>query len=189
MNKIDHKLILASESPRRCEILKLAGFEFTIEPSQVLEDYPKHFQPEEVPIYLAELKANSINLPSQNTIVIGADTVVILEKQILGKPKNKTEAIQMLHQLSGKSHKVITGVCLLSQNKKIIFSEETLVCFNLLCDQEIEYYVNNFNPLDKAGSYAYQEWIGMIGISRINGDYYNVVGLPISRLYKELKKF
>lgn len=184
-----HKLILASSSPRRSEILKLLGFEFTIKPSQVKENYPKDLQLEAVPLYLAELKASSINLPSQNSIIIGADTVVILENKILGKPKNKTEANQMLHQISGKTHKVITGVCLMYQNQKITFAEETLVTFKKLSNYEIEFYVNNFESLDKAGGYACQEWIGMIGISRINGDYYNVVGLPICRLYQELQNF
>ncbi len=183
------KILLASSSPRRYELLQMAGLKFEVVKIEVNEVYPASLKPEEVPVYLAKLKASSVALPDQNTVVIGADTVVILEDKIFGKPQSKGEAIEMLSALSNKTHKVITGVCLSSLNKQVYFAEETLVTFTKLTAEQIEFYIDNFKPFDKAGAYACQEWIGLIGIKRLEGDYFNVVGLPVWRTYEELLKF
>ena len=145
---------------------------------------------ENIGVFLAEKKANAIkNELKENDILITADTTVIHNNELLSKPENTLEAKEMLNKLSGKSHKVITGVCLLSKNKKCTFSCETIVTFNNLDMKEIEFYINKFKPFDKAGSYGIQEWIGLIGIEKIKGSYTNVVGLPASMLYTKLKKF
>ena len=145
---------------------------------------------ENIGVFLAEKKANAIkNELKENDILITADTTVIHNNELLSKPENPLQAKQMLNKLSGKSHKVITGVCLLSKNKKCTFSCETIVTFNNLEIKEIEFYINKFKPFDKAGSYGIQEWIGLIGIEKIEGSYTNVVGLPASMLYTRLKKF
>lgn len=187
---MSYEIILASQSPRRIELMKMAGFNFTVRSKNISEDYPQGMEAEAVPAFLAEKKAASFNDEIENnTIVIGADTIVILEGKIYEKPVDAADAIQMLSALSGKTHRVITGVCLLSKHKKIIFSETTLVRFNELSRKEIEYYVSHFKPFDKAGAYACQEWIGAVGIRSFDGDYFNVVGLPVNRVYRELKDF
>ncbi|MBL0308489.1 MAG: septum formation protein Maf [Bacteroidetes bacterium] len=184
------KIILASKSPRRVELMKMAGFEFDVASKNVDETHPLGIAPELIPTFLAKKKAHAFsNELSDDMVVIGADTIVLLEGKIYEKPKDHKEAVEMLTALSGKMHEVVTGVCLLSKSREESFSETTKVYFNEFSKEEIEYYVDKFKPFDKAGSYACQEWIGAIGIKRFEGDYFNVVGLPINRVYRELKKF
>lgn len=185
-----HRIILASKSPRRSELMKMGGLEFTVDSRNVNETHPEKVPVELIPEFLARKKAHAfLNEITDNDIVIGADTVVLLNGKIYEKPLDRIHAIEMLSALSGKMHEVITGVCILSREKEIAFSEKTKVWFNELTKNEIEYYIDNFKPFDKAGSYACQEWIGAIAINRFEGDYFNVVGLPINRVYQELKKF
>ena len=186
----NYNFILGSNSPRRKEILKEIGLDFSVYPSNIDENFNKEMKLENIGVFLAEKKANAIkNELKENDILITADTTVIHNNEILSKPEKILQAKEMLNKLSGKSHKVITGVCLLSKNKKCTFSCETIVTFNNLEIKEIEFYINKFKPFDKAGSYGIQEWIGLIGIEKIEGSYTNVVGLPASMLYTKLKKF
>jgi septum formation protein len=186
----NYNFILGSNSPRRKEILKDIGLNFSVFPSNIEENFNKNIKLENIGAFLAEKKANAIkNELKENDLLITADTTVIHNNELLSKPENTLQAKEMLNKLSGKSHKVITGVCLLSKNKKSSFSCETIVTFNDLDQIEIEFYINKFKPFDKAGSYGIQEWIGLIGIKKIEGLYTNVVGLPASMLYTELKKF
>ena len=186
----NYNFILGSNSPRRKEILKEIGLEFSIYPSNIDEYFNKEIELEDIPVFLAEKKANAIkNKLRENDILITADTIVIYKNELLSKPENSYQAKEMLEKLSGKSHKVITGVCLLSKNNKSIFSSKTIVTFNDLDKFEIEFYINKYKPFDKAGSYGIQEWIGLVGVKKIEGSYTNVVGLPASMVYTELKKF
>jgi septum formation protein len=186
----NYNFILGSNSPRRKEILKEIGLDFSIYPSNIDENFNKEIDLEDIPVFLAEKKANALkNKLKENDILITADTIVIYKNELLSKPENSYQAKEMLEKLSGKSHKVITGVCLLSKNNKSIFSNKTIVTFNDLDKFEIEFYVNKYKPFDKAGSYGIQEWIGLIGVKKIEGSYTNVVGLPASMVYTELKKF
>ena len=184
------KLILASKSPRRQELLKHIYQDFEIRLKEVEEIYPNDLEVKEVPKYLAQLKADAFKGDLQtNEVILTSDTVVTLNHKIYGKPKDRNEAIKFLEAFSGKTHQVITGVCLRSINKEKVFSETTKVTFKQLNRTEIEYYIDNYQPYDKAGAYAIQEWIGMIGIQKIEGDYFNVVGLPLFHLNKVLKEF
>ena len=186
----NYNFILGSNSPRRKEILKEIGLDFSVYPSNIDENFNKEMKLENIGVFLAEKKANAIkNELKENDILITADTTVIHNNELLSKPENTFQAKEMLNKLSGKSHKVITGVCLLSKNRKCTFSCITIVTFNNLDMKEIEFYINKFKPFDKAGSYGIQEWIGLIGIEKIEGSYTNVVGLPASMLYTKLKKF
>jgi len=179
-------IILASKSPRRKELLELLDLNFTVEVREVNEVFSESLEVDKVAEYLAKLKAAAFtNIPTDQ-IIITADTVVVLDKQILGKPKDKTEATKMLQSLSNRSHRVITGVCMKSKDKIISFSNTTKVFFKELTSSEIEYYIENYKPFDKAGSYGIQEWIGAIGITKIEGSYFNVVGLPIQELNEQL---
>ena len=182
-------IILASQSPRRKELLSLLDLEFTVEIKSIDEIFPKDLKTSKVAEYLAELKASAFTNIKDDQVIITADTVVILNDTILGKPKDKAEATEMLHRLSNRSHEVITGVCLKSAQKTSTFSSSTKVYFRDLTDAEIDYYIENYKPYDKAGSYGIQEWIGAIGITKIEGSYFNVVGLPIQELNEQLKKF
>jgi septum formation protein len=184
-------IILATQSPRRHQLMKGAGFNFDIiVPEGIEEIYPANMTVEKIPGYLAELKASYfVNKLKKNDIVITADTIVILNNEVLGKPSGRDEAIVMLKSLRGTSHKVITGVCLSSVVSKITFSEESIVHFRFLTDDEIEFYVETYKPYDKAGSYGAQEWIGYVGIDWIEGSYFNVMGLPVQKVYEELEKF
>jgi septum formation protein len=188
---LDYHLILASASPRRISLLKELNLTFDILPLDVDEVYPTHLTDHEVARFLAELKADAFPAEkfTDNTILITADTIVCLNDEVLGKPEDREHAIEMLRTLSGKMHKVITGVCIRSQNKQVVFSNETDVYFCNLSDDEIIYYVDQFKPFDKAGAYGIQEWIGYIGIEKIEGSYFNVMGLPVQQLYYELGKF
>ncbi len=189
MNFSKH-LILASQSPRRYDIMKMAGFEFEVRSKNVDELHPEEADIYDVPQLLAAKKAKAFaDDIGEDTVVIGADTVVILNGIIYEKPVDRLHAIRMLSDLSGNMHEVVTGVCIFSKIKEACFSEITKVYFNPLTIEEIEYYIDNFKPFDKAGSYACQEWIGAIGIRKFEGDYFNVVGLPVNRLYHELKVF
>ncbi len=188
----NYKIILASQSPRRQELLGHLDIPFEVLIKEDVEEvYPSELAVHDVPTFLAELKSKpyQLDLQNNNWIVITADTIVVCKDQILGKPKDREDAIRMLSMLSGKEHEVITGVCLSSNGRKKSFSISTKVVFKSLSKEEIEYYVDNYQPLDKAGAYGIQEWIGMVGIERIDGSYFNVVGLPVQALYNELEKF
>ena len=187
--------ILASQSPRRKTLLEWAEIPFEIIVSDIDESYPSSLAIEEVPVYIAKNKALAVKemilstKPSLvNQCIIAADTVVILGQTIIGKPNNKQEAIESLLALSGQTHKVITGVVLLHQGQEISFSETTLVEFHALTAEQIEFYVDKYKPYDKAGGYAIQEWIGVVGIKKITGDFYNVMGLPVSKLVQTIKQ-
>lgn len=185
-----NKIILASGSPRRKQLLELAEISFEIIVSDIEETFPVELPASQIAMHIAENKAEAVlaHLNSKNDqTIIAADTVVVLDEEILGKPLNRKEAIEILAKLSGKSHKVITGVCILSAGKKRVFSEETEVEFHRLSKTQIEYYVDQYQPYDKAGAYAIQEWIGAIGIKSIKGDFYNVMGLPVSKVVRELE--
>ncbi len=187
------KIILASQSPRRKQLLELAQVPFDVVLPGIEEVFPKDLSPEKVPLYLALQKANAvkkqINSVQKNISmlpVMAADTIVLYKNTILGKPKDEAEAIAMLQQLSGNEHHVITGVSILKENENIGFSAVTKVFFHPLKTFQIEWYVQNFQPYDKAGAYAIQEWIGLTGIRAIEGDYYNVMGLPVSLILPHL---
>ena len=182
------KLILASKSPRRQELLRLMNIDFRIVLKEVDESYPDNLTPEEIAVYIAEKKANAFDEIVGDEIVLTADTIVCIDNQILGKPDDAEHAIEMLQFLSGRMHSVITGVCFLYKHQYHTFYDVSEVYFGKLSDDEITGYVNKYQPFDKAGSYAIQERIGLIGIERINGSYTNVVGLPTEKLYRELMK-
>lgn len=179
-------IVLASSSPRRQYLMKEAGFEFTVEKPDVDESFPASLPVESVAKYLAEKKAEVFRLRIQNEVVVTADTVVILGDKILNKPQDRAEAIAMLTDLSGKTHIVMTGVCILSKEKELAFDDTTEVTFKKLTPEEIAFYVDTYKPYDKAGAYGAQDFIGMIAIEKITGSYFNVMGLPIHRVYQHL---
>lgn len=184
------KIILASKSPRRQELLKGLDIEFEIRTKDVDEDYPPEINIHLVPEFLAELKANAfIDDLKENEIVITADTIVIHKGDILEKPKNRDEAIAMVARLAHSTHSVLTGVSIISQAKKEVFVDQTEVTFCQLSQAEIEYYIDKYKPYDKAGSYGVQEWIGYIAIDKLQGSYFNVMGLPLHLVYQKLKGF
>jgi septum formation protein len=186
-----YHLILASQSPRRQYLLKELGLNFEIRTTNAPEVYPGHLKHEQIAVYLAEQKADSFDTSrlDAKALIIAADTIVFIEDEILGKPGNYKEAVRMLMKLSGKRHEVITAVCLKSKNKRSTFSVISSVYFKELSMEEIDYYIENFQPFDKAGGYGIQEWIGYIGISKIEGSYFNIMGLPVKEFYEELLKF
>jgi septum formation protein len=186
-----HNLILASRSPRRQVLLAGLDLSFEIKVKNTKEVYPSDIPVDEVPEYLSKLKATAfdINKLNDNDIVITADTIVVLEGKIIGKPKSKAEAKKILESLSGNNHTVITGVCITSNKKQITFSSSSEVFFRELSKNDIDYYVDEYSPMDKAGAYGIQEWIGYIAIEKIEGSFYNVMGLPTQILYEELIKF
>lgn len=181
-------IILASQSPRRQELLKGMGFEFTTRVLDIDESFPEYLKGEEIVVYLSEKKADAINDILDNELIITADTVVCLADTILNKPADRSEAMSMLQAMSDRMHIVYTGVCLKTKNAKTTFYDKTNVYFKKLTDSEIEYYIDNYRPFDKAGSYGVQEWIGYIGIERIEGSFYNVMGLPTAKLYDEIRR-
>ncbi|MDL2315119.1 Maf family nucleotide pyrophosphatase [Bacteroidales bacterium OttesenSCG-928-C19] len=185
-----YKLILGSKSPRRKQLLEGLGFSVEVREQQVEEIVPNGISLKDIPAYLAELKASAFLCSEikQNEVVVTADTAVILGDLVLGKPKNEVEAFAFLKKLSGNTHFVVTGVCLKTFEKKQTFSSETFVSFRELSDEEIQHYVSTFKPMDKAGAYGIQEWIGHIGVESIQGSYFNVMGLPTQKLFVELKK-
>ncbi|WNJ21144.1 Maf family nucleotide pyrophosphatase [Pontibacter sp. G13] len=179
-------LVLASKSPRRHQLLADAGFEFEIVGRDVEEIIYDDIHPRAVAVMISENKAKAYDDLCGDNIVITADTIVTIKDKVLGKPADLKEATRMLKMLSGKSHHVITGVTLFHKGRFRSFSDETKVTFRDLRDSEIDYYVENYRPLDKAGAYGIQEWIGMVGVDHIEGDFYNVMGLPLGKLYLEL---
>lgn len=185
-----YNIVLVSQSPRRRELLKGLELEFECTSVDTDESYPASLKDGEIPMYIAEQKADAY-LPQMedNTLAITADTVVLINGSVLGKPKSRQEAVDMLHTLSGNAHQVITGVCIFTKGKRKTFSVLTDVRFTTLTDAEIEHYIDTYKPFDKAGSYGVQEWIGYVGIEKITGSYFNVMGLPVQRLYKELNQF
>lgn len=190
-NLNNYKIILASGSPRRRELLEGLGLSFTVKCIDGIdESYPESLPAEETALFIAKKKSEAYKgLTDSGHLIITADTVVVCNDMVLGKPSNKNEAQKMLNMLSGKTHQVITGVTLATKEKTVSFSVSTDVRFTTLDKKEIEYYVDKYRPLDKAGAYGIQEWIGYVGVEYISGSYYNVMGLPIQRLYQELKKF
>jgi septum formation protein len=186
----NHTIILASGSPRRQQFLKELEIDFEIRLKEIEEIYPDHLKAEEITNFLAKLKASAFeNELQDNEILITSDTIVWLDNKALGKPIDASHAVRMLTEMSGKTHKVVTSVYIKSTKKEVVFHEETLVTFTNLSLDEIEFYLKNYKPFDKAGSYGIQEWIGLIAIEKIEGSYANVVGLPTHKLYKELMKF
>jgi len=185
------RIILASQSPRRQYLLKELGIDFEIiENPETDEKYPPELSREQIPVYLAEMKANlAMPVIPDKTLLITADTIVWLKGKVINKPAGYTEALQMLEELSGEVHEVLTGVCLSTSQKRHSFYTSTLVYFARLSKEEITYYVEQYRPYDKAGAYGIQEWIGYIGIERIEGSYFNVMGLPVQELYREMIKF
>ena len=185
-----YEIILASKSPRRQQLLADLGLTFTVQTKDTPEDFPEGMAMNDIPVFLAEKKAAAFeeNI-KENQLVITADTIVWLDGQVLNKPADYAEGFKMLRNLSGKKHQVITGVCLLSLEKKVSFAVSTDVWFKNLEDEEIRFYLENFRPYDKAGAYGIQEWIGYVGITRIEGSFFNVMGLPVQSVYEHLKTF
>ncbi len=185
----NYKLILASASPRRQQLMKDAGFTFEVWLKNVEEKYPQELHWENVPEYLSKVKASAFREELKaDEVLITADTVVCIHDRILGKPADRKEAISMLQELSGNRHLVVTGVSVTTRTEQLSFSSRTDVFFKRLSNEEIEFYVDTYKPFDKAGAYGIQEWIGYIGIERIEGSFYNVMGLPIQKLYETLRK-
>ena len=185
----NYKLILASASPRRQQLMKDAGFTFEVRLKNVEEKYPQELHWENVPEYLSKVKASAFREELKaDEVLITADTVVCIHDRILGKPADRKEAISMLQELSGNRHLAVTGVSVTTRTEQLSFSSRTDVFFKRLSNEEIEFYVDTYKPFDKAGAYGIQEWIGYIGIERIEGSFYNVMGLPIQKLYETLRK-
>lgn len=190
LNLKDKRIILASKSPRRHELLKGLDLDFEVQLMDIDESYPTTMAAIDVPAYLAEKKANAFrDQLNESTIIITADTIVICKDEILEKPKSKEDAISMIQKMSGKTHTVVTGVSIQSIDKSHTFSDHTEVTFAQLSDEEIHYYVEKYQPYDKAGAYGVQEWIGYVGIVRLEGSYFNVMGLPVHKVYEVLKHF
>ena len=185
---VDYNLILASGSPRRQDFFKQLDVPFSIQLKEVDEIYPKHLKASEITEYLADLKSKPFTNLKQNDLLITSDTIVWFEDEAIGKPKNSDDAFLMLKRMSGKVHDVYTSVSIKSLNFQTIFSDKTLVEFEEISEEEIDYYLKKFKPYDKAGSYGIQDWIGLIGVKKITGSYFNVMGLPVHKLYKELLK-
>lgn len=188
-NLKEYKIILASNSPRRKELLGGLGITYEVKTlPDIDESYPEDLDAEEIPLHIARNKADAYRSMMQpNELIVTADTIVWLDGMVLGKPKDEADACRMLRCLSGKTHQVVTGVCLTTLEKQKCFAAVTDVTFAELTEEEINHYVSQYRPLDKAGAYGIQEWIGYIGVQNISGSYFNVVGLPIQRLYTELK--
>ena len=188
------KIILASGSPRRSELLRLAEIPFEIIVSKTDEIYPGELSPSQIAVHIAKEKANAVKRlvdkedNNNEYTIIAADTIVVLDDWIIGKPKDREDAIRILTALAGKKHKVITGVCIINNKNETEFAEVTEVEFHELTTSQLEHYVDTYKPYDKAGAYAIQEWIGVVGIKSITGDFYNVMGLPVSRVVAALKK-
>ena len=185
--KLDRNLILASSSPRRQYLMKEAGFTFTVEKPDVDESFPSTLPVDQVAKYLAEKKAEYFRLNMKDEIVLTADTVVIFANTILNKPTDRIDALKMLGSLSGNTHLVMTGVCIISKEREVSFEDTTEVTFQSLTQGEIEFYVDQYKPYDKAGAYGAQDWIGMVAIKKIVGSYFNVMGLPVHQVYQHLK--
>jgi septum formation protein len=188
MFQLNRPLILASNSPRRQQLMRDIGFEFTVKVKDTNEDFPEIMPSEEVPAYLARKKAEAFRDEMENQIILTADTIVVVDDEILNKPKDTTEAAEMLKKLSGRQHQVITGVCIMTTESTETFIDTTQVFFRELTDFEIEYYIKTCKPFDKAGAYGVQDFIGMVGIPRMEGSYFTVMGLPVHKVYEALKR-
>lgn len=189
MFKLTHQLILGSKSPRRQELIKGLGFDYEIRTLDTDESYPETLKPHQIASFLAEIKAKALlGTLKKDELLLTSDTIVVTENKVLGKPTNTAEAKEMIKLLSGKTHEVITGVHLVTMESSFTFDVTTEVTFHFLEDWEIEYYVEKLRPLDKAGSYGIQEWIGYVGIEKMHGSYYNVMGLPTAELWKVMKE-
>ena len=186
-----YKIVLASNSPRRKELLGGLGIPFEVRTKQGIdESYPEGLNGEQIALHISKKKAEAYkNDMTENELIITADTIVYVDGEVLGKPKDKDDARRMFKLMSGKEHQVITGVCVVTKEKTVQFASVTDVTFTQLDDEEIDFYINNYKPYDKAGAYGIQEWIGYVGITGIRGSYFNVVGLPVQRLYTALKQF
>lgn len=185
-----YRVVLGSKSPRRQQLLAELGVKFEVVALNVDESYPADLKISEVAVYLAQKKSVPFEEKlSENDLIITADTIVVIDNEILGKPANYAEAFDMLQKLSGKTHQVITGVHLLSTKQRCSFEVVTHVHFKSFSHEELDYYLTHFHPYDKAGAYGIQEWIGHIGVERIEGSYFNVMGLPVQKLYEALKSF
>ena len=183
------KIILASGSPRRKQLLEWAEVPFEIVTKETDESYPPELTPEAIAIHIARNKALAVQpIIPPGSVILAADTIVVLNKRIIGKPKSRQDAITILSDLSGNKHAVITGVVIQKGEKEIAFSDATHVYFHELTDEQIEFYIDKYKPFDKAGAYAIQEWIGVVGIKSVSGDFYNVMGLPVSRVVRELTR-
>ncbi len=191
MKALKHKIVLGSQSPRRKQLLEQAGFSFDIRTKPIDESFPEDMPVEEVAQYLAEQKADAAQhlLETDEEVLLTADSVVILAGKIYGKPVDAEDAKKIIRELSGQTHQVITGVCLLSRSKKISFSGVSKVSMQALSEQEIDFYISQYQPFDKAGSYGIQEWIGLCKISHIEGTYANIMGLPVDLVYEYLNQF
>lgn len=190
-NLAAYRIILGSNSPRRRELLAGLDLSFDVHVIPGLEEnYPDSLQPQEIPVFLSKQKAEAyLSTLEDQVLLITADTIVWNETEVIGKPKDREDAIRMLRSLSGYEHQVVTGVCLTTTKKQETFSVVSSVRFASLTDEEIIYYVDKYKPFDKAGAYGIQEWIGYVGVESISGSFYNVMGLPVQRLYQELKRF
>ena len=182
----NYNVILASGSPRRQQFFRDLDIDFSIQLKEIEEIYPENLKGVAITDYLSNLKSEAFSTLNDNDLLITSDTIVWLEGKALGKPKDAKDAFTMLKAMSGKKHEVITSVCLKTNSFQKIINDITIVTFKELSDDEIYYYINNYKPFDKAGAYGIQEWIGFIGINKIEGSYFNVVGLPVHKLYKEL---
>lgn len=184
-----YQITLASNSPRRKELLSGLNLDYKVKIlPDIDETYPDTLKGEDIPLYIARKKAEAYkSIMSKNELIITADTIVYTNGEVLGKPKDEADARRMLHALSGRSHQVITGVCITTSRFQRSFASVTEVTFDTLTDEEVDFYISTYSPMDKAGAYGIQEWIGFIGVSKLNGSYFNVMGLPVQRLYRELK--
>ncbi len=185
-----NRLILASASPRRKQLLEWAEIEFSVIVSDVAETYPAHLPPAQIAQYIALKKATAVSaIAKDDSAILAADTIVVLGDEIIGKPADRADAVAILSKLSGQTHSVITGVVLMRSDRTVSFADVTEVSFHHLSPGQIGFYVDKYQPYDKAGAYAIQEWIGVTGIKSINGDFYNVMGLPVSRVVQALKNW
>lgn len=180
------RVVLASQSPRRKQLLEWAEVPFDVMVANTDESYPEDLAIQNIPVYIARNKAIAVQHKVDDRIIIAADTVVVLHNEVIGKPENREHAIKILQQLSGQKHLVITGVVIKNKKEEIAFADITEVTFHELTTEQIIFYVDKYKPYDKAGAYAIQEWIGVVGIQSINGDFYNVMGLPVSRVVQAL---
>ncbi len=189
-NLRSYRIILASNSPRRQELLSGLGLTFTVKVlPDIDESYPANLQRDEIPQYISRSKADAYrSIMQDQDLIITADTIVWVEGEVLGKPKDEAEAVEMLRKLSGRTHQVVTGVTLTTKDQQTSFATVSDVAFTQLDEDEIQYYVEHYRPMDKAGAYGVQEWIGLVGVESLSGSYFNVMGLPVQRLYHELKK-
>jgi len=189
MLQLNRPLILASNSPRRQQLMRDTGFEFIVKIKDTNEDFPKTMPANEVPEYLARKKAEAFRQELENEIIMTADTIVVIDNEILNKPKDELEASEMLRKLSGRQHQVITGVCIMTQENTETFIDIANVFFRELTDIEINYYIKTCRPFDKAGAYGVQDFLGMVGIPRMEGSYFTVMGLPVHKVYEALSRY